>query len=68
MVSSVDGVAALGLRGNEARELVDKADGVQVLEALTHACDGAAVADGDGEIIRHLPVEQIGRASCRERV
>ena len=53
-------MAALGLRGDQARELIDKTDGVQVLEALPHARDGAAVAHGDGEIIRHLPVELLG--------
>ena len=57
---AVDGVAALRLRGDQARQLVDKADSVEVLETLPHARDGAAVADGDGEVVGHLPAELLG--------
>ena len=53
-------MAALRLRGDEAREPVDKADGVEVLETLPDTRDGAAVADGDGEIVGHLPIQLLG--------
>ena len=42
---------------DEPGQLVNKADGVQVLEALPHAGDGTAVAHRDSQIIRHLPVQ-----------
>ena len=57
---TVDGVAAGGLGGDEPWQLVDEADGVQVLQALPHARDRAAVADGDGQIIGHFPVQLLG--------
>ena len=57
---AVDRVAALGLRGDQAREPVDEANGVEILQALPDARDRAAVADGDGEIVWHVPVELFG--------
>ena len=56
----VDGIAAVGLGGDESGQLVDKADGVQVLEALPHPRDGAAVSHGNGQIVGHLPVQLLG--------
>ena len=50
-------MAALRLRGDEAREPVDKTDGVEILEALPHPRNGTAVAYGDSQIVRHLPVQ-----------
>ena len=53
-------MAALRLRGDQARQLVDKADGVEVLQTLPHTRDGAAVADGDRQIVGHFPVQLLG--------
>ena len=53
----VDGAAALRLGGDEPGQAVDEADGVQVLQSLPEAGDGAAVAHGDGDVVRHLPVQ-----------
>ena len=57
---AVDGVAAQRLGGDQAGQLVDKADGVQILKALPHAGNGAAVTHGDGQIVGHLPVQLLG--------
>ena len=61
---AVDGIAAVGLGGDQTGQLVDEADGVQILKALPHAGDGAAVTHGDGEIIGHLPVQLLGDLQC----
>ena len=53
-------MAALRLRGNKARELIDQPDGVEILESFPHARDGAAVTDGNGEIVRHFPLKLLG--------
>ena len=56
----VDGIAAVGLGGNEPGQLVNEADGIQILEALPHTGDGAAVTHGDGQIVGHLPIQLLG--------
>ena len=39
---------------------MDEADGIQILEALPHTGDGAAVAHGNGQIVGHFPVQLLG--------
>ena len=51
----VQGAASLRLGGDQPGQTVDEADGVQILEALPKARDGATVAYGNGDIVRHLP-------------
>ena len=51
----VDGAAALRLGGDQPGQAVNEANGIQVFQALPEAGDGAAVADADGDIVRHLP-------------
>ena len=57
---AVDGIAAQRLAGDQAGQLVDEADGVQVFKALPHTGDRAAVAHGDGQVVGHLPVQLLG--------
>ena len=53
----VQGAAALRLGGNQPGQPVDKANGIQVLQALPQARNGASIAHGDGNVVRHLPVQ-----------
>ena len=57
---AVDGIAAIGLGRDQAGQLINEADGVQVLQALPYTGDGAAVAHGDCQIVGHLPVQLLG--------
>ncbi len=53
----VQGTAPLRLSGDQPGQTGDEPYSVQVLEALPHSGDGAAVAHGDGDIVRDHPAQ-----------
>ena len=53
----VQRAAALRLGGDQPGQTVDKADGIQILEAFPQARNGAPVTHGDSDVVRHLPVQ-----------
>ena len=56
-VRAIERVGVLGLRHDDARQLLDEAEVAHHQQALAERADVAEVAAGDDDPVRHLPVE-----------